>query len=143
MRTLDQWLSAYAESHQNPTNKKVHNICVPVIFFVIVALIWKISPLLFFIVGAAASWFYYRLSPQVGMAGACAILACGLVQAAVGFGYLFLMVLFVAAWIGQFYGHQVEGKKPSFFDDLQFLLIGPLWVAAPWLRKQGLISTTL
>ena len=35
--------------------------------------------------------------------------------------------IFVLAWIGQFYGHKVEGKKPSFFKDLQFLLIGPLW----------------
>jgi uncharacterized membrane protein YGL010W len=38
------------------------------------------------------------------------------------------LLIFVAAWIGQFYGHQVEGKKPSFFKDLQFLLIGPAWV---------------
>jgi uncharacterized membrane protein YGL010W len=32
------------------------------------------------------------------------------------------------AWIGQFYGHKIEGKKPSFLKDLEFLLIGPLWV---------------
>lgn len=38
------------------------------------------------------------------------------------------LTLFILAWIGQFYGHHVEGKKPSFFQDLQFLLIGPLWV---------------
>jgi len=36
--------------------------------------------------------------------------------------------VFVVAWIGQFIGHQIEGKKPSFFKDLQFLLIGPAWV---------------
>jgi uncharacterized membrane protein YGL010W len=36
--------------------------------------------------------------------------------------------LFVIAWIGQFYGHKIEGKKPSFLEDLQFLLIGPAWV---------------
>lgn len=35
---------------------------------------------------------------------------------------------FVVAWIGQFYGHKIEGKKPSFFEDLQYLLIGPVWV---------------
>ena len=33
------------------------------------------------------------------------------------------------AWIGQFIGHKIEGAKPSFFEDLQFLLIGPAWVA--------------
>ncbi|MEG2033750.1 MAG: Mpo1-like protein, partial [Janthinobacterium sp.] len=36
--------------------------------------------------------------------------------------------VFVLAWIGQFIGHQIEGKKPSFLDDLRFLLIGPLFV---------------
>ena len=38
------------------------------------------------------------------------------------------LAIFVVAWIGQFYGHKLEGKKPSFFKDLQFLLIGPAWV---------------
>jgi uncharacterized membrane protein YGL010W len=140
MRTLEQWLSDYAESHQNPTNKKLHNICVPVIFFVLIALVWKISFLLLVILGGGAVWFYRRLSPQIGLAGAAAILGCALIQASFGFSYFTLIVLFVAAWAGQFYGHKIEGKKPSFFDDLQFLLIGPLWVAEPWLRRQGIIT---
>lgn len=140
MATLDHWLSAYAESHQHPTNKKLHNYCVPAIFFVLVALLWKISPLLFFVCAAGATWFYYRLSPQIGVAGAAAILACALLQAALNFGFITLCVVFIAAWVGQFYGHKVEGKKPSFFDDLKFLLIGPLWVAEPWLRKRGLMG---
>lgn len=38
------------------------------------------------------------------------------------------VAVFVIAWIGQFIGHKIEGKKPSFFKDIQFLLIGPLWV---------------
>jgi uncharacterized membrane protein YGL010W len=38
------------------------------------------------------------------------------------------IAIFVLAWIGQFIGHKIEGKKPSFFDDLRFLLIGPLFV---------------
>jgi uncharacterized membrane protein YGL010W len=38
------------------------------------------------------------------------------------------IVIFILAWIGQFYGHKVEGKKPSFFKDIQFLLIGPAWL---------------
>ena len=38
------------------------------------------------------------------------------------------LAIFVIAWIGQFYGHKIEGKKPSFLKDLQFLLIGPAWV---------------
>ena len=38
------------------------------------------------------------------------------------------ITIFITAWVGQFVGHMIEGKKPSFFDDLRFLLIGPLWV---------------
>ena len=38
------------------------------------------------------------------------------------------IVIFVVAWIGQFVGHKIEGKKPSFFKDLQFLLVGPMWL---------------
>jgi uncharacterized membrane protein YGL010W len=38
------------------------------------------------------------------------------------------LLIFVVAWVGQFYGHHIEGKKPSFLKDLQFLLIGPAWV---------------
>ena len=38
------------------------------------------------------------------------------------------LLIFALAWVEQFWGHKVEGKKPSFLKDLQFLLIGPLWL---------------
>ena len=42
--------------------------------------------------------------------------------------WLSSIVAFVILWIMQFVGHHIEGKKPSFFKDIQFLLIGPAWV---------------
>ena len=48
------------------------------------------------------------------------------------------LIVFVLAWIGQFYGHQVEGKKPSFLKDIQFLLIGPVWLLHFIYRRIGL-----
>ena len=42
--------------------------------------------------------------------------------------FLIYISIFIIAWIGQFIGHKIEGKKPAFFKDLQFLLIGPLWL---------------
>jgi uncharacterized membrane protein YGL010W len=48
------------------------------------------------------------------------------------------LAIFVGAWIGQFVGHRIEGRKPSFFKDLQFLLIGPLWLLAHLYRQVGL-----
>jgi uncharacterized membrane protein YGL010W len=47
------------------------------------------------------------------------------------------VAVFVLAWIGQFIGHEIEGKRPSFLTDLTYLLIGPLWVWAKLLRKLG------
>jgi uncharacterized membrane protein YGL010W len=48
------------------------------------------------------------------------------------------LVVFVLAWIGQFVGHRIEGKKPSFFEDLRFLLIGPLFVLGFLYRRLGI-----
>jgi uncharacterized membrane protein YGL010W len=46
--------------------------------------------------------------------------------------------VFVVAWIGQFVGHRVEGRKPAFLDDLKFLLIGPARLLALVLRRLGI-----
>ena len=48
------------------------------------------------------------------------------------------LAIFVLAWIGQFIGHKIEGKKPSFLDDLRFLLIGPLFVLSFLYRRLNL-----
>ena len=46
--------------------------------------------------------------------------------------------VFVVAWIGQFIGHHIEGKRPSFFTDLTYLLVGPLWTLNKLYRRIGL-----
>ncbi len=57
-----------------------------------------------------------------------------------GFGPVWrsALVVFVVAWIGQFIGHKIEGKKPSFLQDLQFLLIGPVWLLGFIYRNLGI-----
>lgn len=137
MRTFDQWMTEYSVSHQNPTNKTIHNICVPVIFFTVVALLWKLSIFLFFPVALAAIAFYYTMGKKVAILGAVMIGIALVLQLALGFGYIMLILLFAAAWAGQFYGHKIEGQKPSFLEDLMFLFVGPLWVAYPALQKAG------
>jgi uncharacterized membrane protein YGL010W len=52
--------------------------------------------------------------------------------------WLTSLAIFVVAWIGQFIGHHIEGKRPSFFKDVQFLMIGPLWLMAAAYRRAGL-----
>ncbi len=142
MKTIQNWLSEYGESHQNPTNKLVHWICVPAIFFSIVGLLYSLQlglalgPALELnaahVVLGLVFLYYLRLSPalSVGMLAfslLCLFLA-GRIEAAGMVLWQVCLAVFVLAWIGQFWGHKVEGKKPSFFQDLQFLMIGPAWL---------------
>jgi uncharacterized membrane protein YGL010W len=148
MKSLAQWFDEYGESHQNKTNKAIHYICVPLIFLSIVGLLMTIpNGLLVAILGPhqpiLENWatvllvlllvFYLRLSVVLALlmllfSGICLVLNYVIGQH-ISLGFFSLSV-FVVAWIGQFYGHKLEGKKPSFLKDLQFLLIGPAWVVA-------------
>lgn len=139
MKSLDQWLAEYGESHQNRHNQIIHKICVPVIFFTVVGFLLlipvQLGPLKLgeWLLLAALGWYlslgfraFVVMSVQLGISY---MLFTALAHSVAPLGPL--ATLFVIAWIGQFIGHKIEGKKPSFFKDLQFLLIGPLWVVRP------------
>ena len=145
MKTINDWLNAYGESHQNPTNKLIHWFCVPLITFTLLGLLslvnWQFSinegtykislASIFFII---AILFYIRLSftITVGMflfAG-LSLFSINKLESILSNSLLikYYLIIFIIAWIGQFIGHKIEGKKPSFFKDIQFLLIGPAWL---------------
>lgn len=146
MKTLDQWFEAYAVSHQNSTNIAIHYICVPVIFFSIIGFLLCIpNGFLLDLFGSSNSlllnWasvaivllflFYVRLSLAMALKIVVFSVFCLVINYFIGLHFtlwIFSLVLFVMAWIGQFYGHKVEGMKPSFLKDIQFLMIGPAWV---------------
>ncbi|MBD2715078.1 DUF962 domain-containing protein [Hymenobacter sp. BT646] len=146
-------LDEYGESHQNPTNKLVHWICVPLIMFSILGLLWSvpvpqairsISPWLncATLVMVLALVYYVRLSGRlaVGMVLVWGLMAAMLRLVAAEAPlpmWAICLLIFVLAWVGQFWGHKVEGKKPSFLKDLQFLLIGPLWLLHFIYRQLG------
>lgn len=138
MPTLQHWFAEYNQSHQHPLNKKIHWVCVPTIYFAIVAIVAHFSLLLATILLVLSFIFYARLDLVL----ACAMAVLNVVMLAlicylpVGLGLA--ISLFILAWIGQFYGHHVEGKKPSFLKDLQFLLIGPIWCLDTFLGKASL-----
>lgn len=137
MRTIDSLLAQYRESHRNPTNELIHFVCVPVIVFSLLGLLWSMHPVVALAVSAAAMWYYFRLSPPFAI-GMLAMTVAMLALLSIMPRYTVLPVsiaIFVVAWMGQFVGHQIEGKKPSFFDDLRFLLIGPLFVLSFLYRR--------
>ena len=146
MQTLQQLLDAYAVSHQNKTNKIIHYFCVPAIFFSIVGLLMSIpSGLITSLTGIEnplyAYWgvvfliplmiFYIRLSLKMTflILGFAILCILGNFQLALQMSLWKVSgVIFVNAWIVQFYRHKIEGKKPSFLDDIKFLLVGPAWI---------------
>ncbi len=154
MRKIDRLLSEYGESHQNVTNKAIHWICVPLIFFSMVGLVASIpASWVQSLLGSYFNWatiavvlilLYYislSLSLTVGMglfAFLCLYLARTIAFSGIAPLWLVCIIIFALAWIGQFYGHKVEGKKPSFLKDLQFLLIGPAWLMHFIYKKWGI-----
>jgi len=136
-RTIDTLLAQYSESHLHPTNELIHFVCVPVIVFTLLGLLWSIHPLVAVAVAAASLVYYFKLSPAFGVGMLLMSVAMlGVLAALPAPTVLPLSVaVFVLAWIGQFIGHKIEGKKPSFLDDLRFLLIGPLFVLSFLYRR--------
>jgi uncharacterized membrane protein YGL010W len=152
MRTIQNWLDEYSVSHRNPVNKKIHWICVPLIMLSALGMLWTVPrPAFFFSLSPYLNWatllilasliYYLMLSVRLA-AGMLlvSVVMCLVVQALTGLPWpLFWtsLTIIAAAWIGQFIGHKIEGRKPSFFKDMQFLLIGPIWLLADAYKRLG------
>jgi uncharacterized membrane protein YGL010W len=139
MRKIDKLFSRYGESHRNPTNKAIHWICVPLITWSLLAALWAWTPLAACALIALAVVFYVSLSLPiaVGMLALSGLMVLTL-TAVTEHLLTAAIVVFVTAWIGQFIGHKIEGKKPSFFEDIKFLLIGPAWLLGFVYRRLGI-----
>jgi uncharacterized membrane protein YGL010W len=159
-RQVDTYFDKYAESHQNPTNKIIHWICVPLIVFSLLGLVWSIPfPHLTFLgqYSRYVNWatflilfsiiYYFRLSPALAVAMLLVIFVFAAIIVTLeklhneqGWPAMWqvCLAIFFLSWIGQFIGHKIEGKKPSFLDDLRFLLIGPIWLWHFIFKKIGI-----
>ena len=136
-RSIDNLLAKYAESHRNTKNEIIHFICVPAIVLALLGLIWSLHPLAAAAVALASLLYYFSLSPPlaIGMLLMSGAMLAVLYALPSGLVLPLSIAVFVIAWIGQFIGHKIEGKKPSFFDDVRFLLIGPLFVLSFLYRR--------
>ncbi len=152
MKTIYNWFEEYAESHQNKTNKRIHFVCVPLIFLSTIGLLsseelrfsgenFLFSPATILILLSLI--FYFRLSFNIfwGMfiSSVLALTVNFYLQNSIALPlWKTSLIIFSIAWVGQFIGHKIEGKKPSFFKDVQFLLIGPAWILSFIYKKLGL-----
>ena len=150
-RPIDRWFASYSGDHRNPTNQAIHVVAVPLILWSVIALLWSIPvvatwfrPGLWAALAMFFAWaFYNRASRRLGYGMLAVFVAMSWLTYALyhGLGRQMLLYLalavFVVAWIAQFIGHKIEGRKPSFLTDVTYLLIGPAWVLAKLYRKLG------
>jgi len=153
MQEARVWIEEYAQDHQNSFNRAVHHICVPLIVISLIGLLWSIPvPAAWSRIGPVMNWgtvftciaviYYFVLSiPLAAGMLPFALAVIGIVAWLDRLSFplwMISMVMFVVAWIGQFAGHYAEGRKPAFFRDLQFLMIGPLWILAGTFARLGI-----
>jgi uncharacterized membrane protein YGL010W len=138
-RKVDQLLAHYGESHRDSRNEIIHFVAVPLILLSLVGLLYAAHPSIAYAFLAASMVYYARLSwvflIAMGFVSAVALI----LVLTMGDRVVSVSVsIFVAAWVAQFVGHKIEGKKPSFFEDLQYLWVGPLFVLSKLFGKLGL-----
>jgi uncharacterized membrane protein YGL010W len=139
MRRVDQLIAHYGQSHQNLGNEVIHFIAIPLIMLSLLGMLFALHPYAAYAFVAASMVYYARLSGVffVAMMLWSAITFAGVF--AMGAQVLPVSVaIFVGAWILQFIGHKMEGKKPSFFEDIQYLWVGPLFVLSKLFGKLGI-----
>lgn len=151
-RSVHDWFASYSDDHRNATNQAIHVVAVPLILWSVIALLWCIP--------VNASWFvhngvwaalamfavwtwYNRLSLRLGLGMFVVFFTmsciCRLIALRLGVPVLAwsAVAVFALAWVAQFVGHHIEGRRPSFLTDLSYLLVGPLWVLAKLYRAMG------
>lgn len=153
MRPVQEWLDEYGESHVNAINKTLHWICVPLIVLSLIGALWSLPvPAAFVEISPVMNWgvlfvlasivYYFIMSVPLALGMLLLMLpAMVLLNWAASLQvplWLTSLVVFVLAWIGQFIGHIYEGKRPSFLKDLQFLMIGPIWLLGFVYRRLGI-----
>ena len=150
-RPIDRWFASYAGDHRNPVNVAIHWVAVPAILWSVVALLWCIPvPGTWFRAGLWAAlamflaWsFYYRASRSLGFGMLAVLVALAWLTRwlhdSLGTTQLLWLAggVFVVAWVAQFIGHRVEGRRPSFLTDLTYLLVGPAWLVSKVYRRLG------
>lgn len=137
-RRVDLLLAHYELSHRNPVNEAIHCVAIPLIVLSLLGLLYAVHPWVAYAVVLGSLVYYARLSAVFLVAMAAISAICLIIVRGMGSQVLAISAaIFVLAWIAQFVGHRIEGRKPSFFEDLQYLLVGPLFVLAVFFRKLG------
>ena len=139
MSVLTRLLESYEKNHQNPINEAIHIIAIPLIMFSILGMTAAFDIFLEYILVGIVIFYYLKLSKIAALLMLVWLLInLGLVVLLKPYIIEISILLFAFGWILQFLGHFIEGKRPSFFEDLRYFLIGPLFVAQKVISKFGI-----
>ena len=139
MTVLTRLLESYEKNHQNPVNEVIHIIAIPMIMFSILGVTAAFDIFLEYILVGIVFFYYLKLSKIAALLmlvwlliylGLVALLKPHIIEISIS--------LFIFGWVLQFLGHFIEGKRPSFFEDLRYFLIGPLFVVQKVILKFGI-----
>ncbi|MFT4724683.1 MAG: YGL010W-like membrane protein [Colwellia sp.] len=148
MKTVIEQLSSYKSVHLNRKNIHTHFIGVPMIIWSIALLLASVSfevvinnylgvAQVNFTLAAILSIavFIYYLILSLPLALLAFILFGPLMWSVhevvkVEHHIIIAISVFIIGWVIQFVGHHYEKAKPAFFDDINQLFIGPLFVIA-------------
>jgi uncharacterized membrane protein YGL010W len=138
-RRVEQLIAHYASSHQNPSNEAIHFIAIPLIMLSLCGLIYSLHPYALLAFLGASLVYYARLSILFTVIMlAVSVLLWIAVQAMEPYVWQASLGIFAGAWIIQFIGHKIEGKKPSFLEDIQYLWVGPIFLISRVFKSLGL-----
>jgi uncharacterized membrane protein YGL010W len=138
-RKIDILLDHYGQSHLNPRNELIHYLAIPLIMLSLCGLMFALHPWVAYAFITASMVYYARLSwVFFGLMCVWSMLIVAIVHSMGSNVLIYSVAIFVGAWIAQFIGHKIEGKKPSFFEDIQYLWVGPLFVLSKLLHKLGI-----
>lgn len=139
MSVLTRLLESYEKNHQNPINEAIHIIAIPLIMFSILGMTAAFDIFLEYMLVGIVFFYYLKLSKTAALLMLVWLLIyLGLVVLLKPYIIEISILLFAFGWILQFLGHFIEGKRPSFFEDLRYFLIGPLFVVQKVISKFGI-----
>jgi uncharacterized membrane protein YGL010W len=145
MSNADAWLQRYERDHTHAVNRVLHWLCIPIIVLGVVGMLWSLpvpgvfresSPVLnwgtFFLMAAVVYYFILSITLAFGLLPFVTLIAVAVAWLDRLDTPLWLIsaTAFAAAGAGQLIGHAFERRTVSLFSDLNFVMIGPLWMVA-------------
>jgi uncharacterized membrane protein YGL010W len=127
--TKTELFSEYASYHADRRNRICHAFGIPSIVLGILGLLHleRLGPLDLAVVAAVVVLIYYAAIDLRGALLSLVVFAL-LYVVAVRLAWQVNLAAFILGWGFQFIGHKIEGSKPKFFENLIYLLIGPLFI---------------